>query len=356
MSKKITFVTHGSKELGMGHVMRCCSLAEAFRQNGWEVFFCSKFYLGGAWIKQKGFPVEVLEKKEQERECQEFHFGDERDLEKDMAWLSLLLQEKKPDVIFLDSYNVNDWFFRELKTYTKCLVYLDDLAKWDYPVDVIFNPNVDAKEKGYDKFHNQKKHILGSTYNLLREEFSNLPRRAAKEEIKDIFITTGAADPKDMTAVFVELCQKICPQAVCHVIVGNAFWKKEEWKKKASNQIKIYVSPPFMSEIMLRCDVAISAGGSTIYELAACGVPTLAFLYSENQRGAVEYMAKKNWLGNIGEFAKWLKHDKKTLENFGVQWNELKKQKTRQNIMERQQRLFSGGGAKRVVREIEKHL
>lgn len=338
----------------MGHVMRCCSLAEAFRQNGWEVFFCSKFYLGGSWIQQKGFPVEILEQKEEERECQEFHFGEEKELDRDMAWMSPYLQKQKPDVIFLDSYNVNDWFFRELKTYTSCLVYLDDLAKWDYPVDVILNPNVDEGEKGYDKFLNQKKHILGSCYNLLREEFSNLPRRRAKKEIGDIFITTGAADPKDMTTVFVNLCQKVCPQAVCHVIVGNAFWKKEEWKKKENSQIRIYESPERMSEIMLRCDVAISAGGSTIYELAACGVPTLAFLYSENQRGAVEYLGKKHCLGNIGEFDKWLKQDRDTMELFLKQWRMLKNQKTRQNIIDNQQKLFPGRGAKRVVQEIEK--
>lgn len=354
MSKRITFISHGSKQLGMGHVMRCCSLAEAFQQNGWEVFFFSKFYLGGMWIKQKGFPVEIFEKEESKKECQDFHFGEVKELEPDINWMSPFLKEQNPDVIFLDSYNVNFWFFQKLKEFTKCLVYLDDLAVWDYPVDVIFNPNVDAGEKGYAQFRRQKKHLLGSKYSLLREEFSNLPKRKAKKEIQNILITTGAADPKNMTKVFLDLCQKMCPKAVCHLIIGNAFQRQEEWKKEESHYVRIYQSPKTMSEIMLQCDVAISAGGSTVYELAACGVPTLAFLYSENQKGVVEYLSEREYLVNIGNYESIKQRNKEILEHFFMQWNEMMSQEKRQIMIEKQQSLFDGGGTKRVAKEIEK--
>lgn len=356
MNKRITFITHGSKQLGMGHVMRCCSLAETFRQNGWEVFFISKFYLGGNFIKQKGFSVEILEKEEPKEECEEFRFGEEKELKPDLVWMLPILLKQNPDVIFLDSYNVSSYFFRKLKRFTKCLVYLDDLAAWDYPVDILLNPNVDAEEKGYTQFHNQKKYLLGSKYNLLRSEFSNLPKREAKKEIEDILITTGAADPKNMTGIFLELCQSVCPQATCHLIIGNAFQKKKEWEKEQTKRIKVYQSPKIMSEIMMQCDIAISAGGSTVYELAACGVPTLAFLYSENQRGVVEYLSQRGYLGNIGDFQGLREKNKKSLNLFSVQWNGIMGQKKRQSIMKKQQGLFDGEGTKRVVKEIEGFL
>lgn len=356
MNKRITFITHGSKQLGMGHVMRCCSLAEAFRQNGWKVFFISKFYLGGTWIKQKGFSVEILEKQEPKKQCHNFDFGKEEELEPDIEWMSPFLQEQNPDVIFLDSYNVNTWFFHRLKEFTKCLVYLDDLAAWDYPVDMILNPNVDAEEKGYTQFHKQKKRMLGSKYSLLREEFSSLPKRKAKREIENILITTGAADPQNMTGFFLELCQKTSPKSVCHLIIGNAFQKQEEWKNVESDRIRIYQSPKAMSEIMLQCDMAISAGGSTVYELAACGVPTLAFLYSENQQGVVEYLSQRGYLGNIGDYKFLRQKDKNVLEHFSLQWNEMMNQKKRQFMIEKQQSLFDGKGRKRVVKEIDKFL
>lgn len=356
MNKKITFIAHGSKQLGMGHIMRCCSLAETFRQNGWEVFFFSKFYLGGDFIKQKGFSVEIWEKEDSKEECEEFYFGEEKELETDMAWMWPFLLEQKPDVIFLDSYNVNIWFFQKLKEFAKCLVYLDDLAAWDYPVDIILNPNVDAKEKGYAQFHKQEKCLLGPKYNLLRGEFSGISRREAKEEVKNILITTGAADPKNMTKVLLELCQNLCPQATYHLIIGSAFQRKKEWEKEATKKVKVYQSPKRMSEIMLQCDIAVSAGGSTIYELAACGVPTLAFLYSENQRGVVEYLSRREYLVNIGEYQKLREKDKDALEKFSLQWSEIVNQKKRQIMIKKQQKLFDGKGTKRVVKEIERFL
>jgi spore coat polysaccharide biosynthesis predicted glycosyltransferase SpsG len=41
-----------------------------------------------------------------------------------------------------------------------------------------------------------------------------------------------------------------------------------------------------MSELMRGCDVAISAGGVTLYELCACGIPTIVFMSAENQKYA----------------------------------------------------------------------
>ena len=38
-----------------------------------------------------------------------------------------------------------------------------------------------------------------------------------------------------------------------------------------------------MSELMLSCDAAISAAGSTLYELCACRVPTETYILADNQ-------------------------------------------------------------------------
>jgi len=51
-----------------------------------------------------------------------------------------------------------------------------------------------------------------------------------------------------------------------------------------------------MSEIMLKCDVAVTAGGSTMYELAACGIPMVTFIYADNQRPAVEMLEQEGYI------------------------------------------------------------
>jgi spore coat polysaccharide biosynthesis predicted glycosyltransferase SpsG len=42
-----------------------------------------------------------------------------------------------------------------------------------------------------------------------------------------------------------------------------------------------------MSQLMLDCDIAVSAGGSTLYELCACGTPTVTFALADNQLDGV---------------------------------------------------------------------
>ena len=47
-----------------------------------------------------------------------------------------------------------------------------------------------------------------------------------------------------------------------------------------------------MSEVMKYCDIAITAGGSTMYELCACGVPMITYAFADNQLPGVEGFEK----------------------------------------------------------------
>jgi spore coat polysaccharide biosynthesis predicted glycosyltransferase SpsG len=55
-----------------------------------------------------------------------------------------------------------------------------------------------------------------------------------------------------------------------------------------------------MSEIMLRSDISISAGGSTLYELCACGTPTLGMVIADNQIEIVDMLSAEGYITNIG--------------------------------------------------------
>jgi spore coat polysaccharide biosynthesis predicted glycosyltransferase SpsG len=52
---------------------------------------------------------------------------------------------------------------------------------------------------------------------------------------------------------------------------------------------------------MRQCDVAISAGGTTLAELAACGVPTVCFSIADNQLNGVNAYGEKGVLAYVGD-------------------------------------------------------
>jgi spore coat polysaccharide biosynthesis predicted glycosyltransferase SpsG len=58
--------------------------------------------------------------------------------------------------------------------------------------------------------------------------------------------------------------------------------------------------PPSMSDVMSRCDMAVTAAGSTVYELAALGVPSLLIPQADNQKRLAEYLSSNNMMKSLG--------------------------------------------------------
>ena len=56
-----------------------------------------------------------------------------------------------------------------------------------------------------------------------------------------------------------------------------------------------------MSELMLNCDVAISAAGSTLYELCATQTPTITYILEDNQQPVADAFAELKVLMNCGD-------------------------------------------------------
>ena len=57
-----------------------------------------------------------------------------------------------------------------------------------------------------------------------------------------------------------------------------------------------------MADLMLQSTIAVSAGGSTLYELCACCVPTVTLSYADNQLGNVKGFDSRglmDYAGNV---------------------------------------------------------
>lgn len=130
-------------------------------------------------------------------------------------------------------------------------------------------------------------------YTPLREEFYP----GAKEGSKQILLTTGGTDTYNVAGAFLKKMEefKELELYTFQVIVGQMNQNKEKLKELAekNQRIRLHYDVDNMGELMRSCEYAVSAGGTTLYELCACQVPTVCFSFAENQKQFVEKMEQK---------------------------------------------------------------
>jgi UDP-2,4-diacetamido-2,4,6-trideoxy-beta-L-altropyranose hydrolase len=167
---KVGIRADGGKNIGMGHIMRCLSLARAFQRNGHKVYFFSKSDGGIEKITSENFEVIQLPSVEQETEG--LFYDNSANLIDEAKEVITLYYKYQIDILLIDTYNISEEYFLTLKRHVGKLVYIDDVNKFSYPVDIVINGNITGEYMGYEKYDENQVLLLGPQYNMIRDEFS----------------------------------------------------------------------------------------------------------------------------------------------------------------------------------------
>lgn len=340
----------GNTHIGMGHVMRCLSIADAAYELDKEnkaVFIvadmdCQKM------IHDRGYEVKVLN-------------TDYMDMESEIAILKTFI--KKTDVILVDSYQVTNNYYLELRNISR-VACLEDMGN-SYPVNLLVNYNIygpnlknrysnsgvdDASSVGPDRY------ILGLDYMPLRKEFSMKHGYEIKEDVASVMITTGGSDPYFATDDFLQAIlgdmDLKSENIVYHVVSGpfNAFADSLKEKYGSIQNVVIHENVKDMKGLILESDVVITATGSTIYEVSALGVPMICFYFAENQRQGAEEIEKLTDIVNAGCLAD---NKENVVENIVYALKKCIYSKAyRDKIHMQEMKLVDGKGAGRLANEI----
>lgn len=294
----------GNAKIGAGHLMRCLTIAEAVRKlpDGPEILVLCADEDSAKLASDKGFRAGV------------FH-TDYRRMEEELPlWNRWITDEK--NTILVDSYYVTDEYLAAIGNFGRvCL--MDDMQNHRFPVDVVINYNVFADETtyfqlykcGYDEIVRRYainkswdvQFYLGGAYAPLREQFQNVDY-SVKEQVEQVLITTGAGDADNIAG---EVLDRIYREELTyHVLVGRFSPHLAGWQERAAecSNILVHFDVQDMAGLMKDCDLAVTAGGSTVYELAAVGVPFIGFAYAENQELLVKYLGAKDVAGCGGNW------------------------------------------------------
>lgn len=346
---KVLFRADGSQSIGMGHIIRCLSLAEELRSAGFEVAFITKYEEGENKIISSGFKTFKIQG-DIEAPVEGFFYGNSEDLIEEAGSIICLISDFKPNILIIDSYNISMKFLLGLRQNVKT-VYIDDINSFNYPVDMIINGNINAIDLNYTRQTSSEQMLLGIDYNMIRKEFKDLPKRNVANEITKIMITTGGSDTFGLSKKFAKwiLTNLEFENIQINLIVGSAFSNKSELYKLAQEHknLILHENPEKISEVMLQSDIAISSGGSTLYELCACGTPTLSFVVADNQVGIVTKMSELGLVQSIGWYNELQEENLKViLINF------MKNFQKRKEMSSQGQKLLDGNGCSRIVEKL----
>jgi UDP-2,4-diacetamido-2,4,6-trideoxy-beta-L-altropyranose hydrolase len=321
---KIVLLTEGNNHLGLGHVVRCISIYQAFEVEG---------------HKPKMF---VFGDKNTEKALSKFKH-------KLLDWIDKPKIIKKciegADIVVVDSMLATNITYDLVSKNIKVPIYLDDSHRLDYKKGLIVNRTIGAKKFKYKK---QKKliYLLGTRYLPLTKSFWYSPILEINKEIKTILITFGGSDPKEMTLEVVNHISKKYPKLIQNIIVGKSFNNVRKIKKTESSKRKVHIYPSGekMKELMLDSDIAISAGGQTLYELARLGVPTIAVGVVDNQKHNLKGLEKEGFIDHAG-----FCDDQNLWKNINKSMKTLKSKRarTKRNLVGR--KLVDGYGSVRIV-------
>lgn len=258
--KKIVFRLDGYRELGLGHVYRGLTLA--YEMTGHDVVFvCSKEHREGIEKLRSCF-MPVVE------------VGNDEEF---FEWLSTA----HADVAVIDQLDTTASYISRIKQLVGRVVSFEDLGEGAYLTDATVNALYEDQDLP-SNFH------CGERYVCLRDEFLISKPSSFHEDVRDVFVMFGGADPLDLTSRVVALALKLNaekPRYRFDVVVGSAYSGAcQSGGSLEEHGIHLHENSHNVSGFMRGADLAFTSQGRSVYELCQMAVPSIVIAQNEREQ------------------------------------------------------------------------
>lgn len=318
MPMKIAFKVDSSAHIGSGHFRRCLVLANEARFIGFETLFVSTF----------------LSSTEQNLLCEHGHRFARLDATPKALWstasnpswdsevaiayelrdadgTSSILRGFSADLVVLDHYFLTQrWVDRLRDASVKSFLAIDDLDREWIDIEFAVNGNLNQSvtlhlNSRAVQFSGGKFAIISREYRLLRNQTLLLP--SARRQVT-IFV--GGSDPKNLTelllAAVLDVCGDVWP---IEVVVGSFSEQLESVRQliAGSQHVTLSTNKPSMADSYSKIRLALGAGGTSAWERACLGVPTVLLAAAANQILVCEAFAQAGgeiYLGSADQVTK----------------------------------------------------
>lgn len=317
--------------IATGHVMRCLSIADAAREQGKEAIFITADEKPVEILRSRGYEPIIL-------------YTNWNNMEEELDVLIPLIQKNGISKLLVDSYQATENYLKRLEEHTE-IYYLDDLDAFEYPVsNVICYANY-YPQLSYGNYKGNTKFYLGTSYMPIRKVFQNCKPKQIKERIENIMILSGGSDNYHMIENIADLfkgSETVQADIICGAFYPDFSGLKERFL--AYENLHFYQNVSNLEEFMEKADLAISAGGTTLYELSAKGTPAISYSFADNQLKNVKQFDVDGLISYAGDV-----RTDDVYNNIYRLYKKYENPQLRKDVSEKMQKIMDGQGAARIA-------
>jgi UDP-2,4-diacetamido-2,4,6-trideoxy-beta-L-altropyranose hydrolase len=331
----LVFRVDAGPRIGTGHFMRCLALAQAWKDKGGKAVFITSCRVEGLLARPRDEGLEV------------------HAVPDDWADTRKVLADYPGAWVVLDGYHFDEAYQQKIKGLGCRLLVIDDMAHLkNYYADIVLNQNLHAELLRYS-CEPYTRLLLGTKYALLRREFRAW--RGKKQRIagtaRYVLVTLGGADPANHTLKVIRALQRVnLPGLEATVVIGGSNANADILRAEAvRGNMKIHLVRDVknMSELMARADVAVVSAGTSVWELAFMGVPSIVGITAEIEEYLARGLRKYGLFTDIG----WFKEVSIEQLKNAVQ-DLIQDEGKRRSMTELGRRLVDGAGCDNTIKEL----
>lgn len=279
----IVFRCDASPHIGTGHVMRCLTLAQKFKERRFHVSFLStqETLETVRALRESGFPV---------------HIGNEI---------------SHADWLVVDHYGLDKSYESAARRWTKNIMVIDDLADRAHDCDLLMDQTYGRDPSDYKALVPETCKILaGAQYALLRKDFSRLRQTLDRDfsKAQRVLISFGGINPKGATEYTLSMIRGYKEKSLdIDVVTGAGALSLLSVKDAVAaiendgfHKITLHLDTPHIANLMVQADLCIGAAGATSWERCCLKLPTIALELADNQKLVLENLEKAGAIYNMG--------------------------------------------------------
>jgi UDP-2,4-diacetamido-2,4,6-trideoxy-beta-L-altropyranose hydrolase len=339
--KRVVFRADVSARIGTGHLRRCIALGKYLFDAGIGVHFLARGQHADCFAEAGQFA--------------------EANVQMEPATCGLddairtveYCRDVGADRLVVDHYDADEAYQRVLADARLRWMQFDGAAAMPLWADWIVSTSPAANEATYRPLQRRTdmRLLLGPRYAVLREEFGRIRKpRCARDAARRLLLTFGGGDDRGATLFCLRELSGMndFEMSIFASSYGPQVGAIRHWMQSHPDvPSMLFLDDPQIARHMADADIAITAGGTTTFELATLGVPALILQIAENQRGNAESWDRLGVAVNLGSLeelnAEALRHQLAALAG---------DQARRQEMMRVGQSSVDGGGAERLAREL----